>query len=83
MVRAEDEDVEHKKLISFIFRFYSESISRFSTSRQSLARRFAYLLSNNVRNTTYSLSFALFFFPSSSRFFKAEEFRVFIQKVIP
>jgi hypothetical protein len=66
MVRAEDEDVEHKKLISFIFRFYSESISRFSTSRQSLARRFAYLLSNNVRNTTYSLSFALFFFPSSS-----------------
>ena len=82
MVRAEDEDVEHKKLISFIFRFYSESISRFSTSRQSLARRFAYLLSNNVRNTTtrfLSPSFFSFFF----RFFKAEEFRVFIQKVIP
>lgn len=76
MVRAEDEDVEHKKLISFIyFRFYSESISRFSTSRR-LARRFAYLLSNNVRNATRFLSpsFFSFFF----RFFKAEEFRVFI-----
>ena len=60
MVRAEDEDVEHKKLISFIFRFYSESISRFSTSRQSLARRFAYLLSN-VRNTTRFLSPSFFF----------------------
>ena len=38
MVRAEDEDVEHKKLISFIFRFYSESISRFSTSLVKVSR---------------------------------------------